>query len=472
MNLALPLKFPNLRLSGNTDVIVMSLLVAALVPVGLLLTDVMNVLALVALPMVILMVMLFVRYPRLWLYTGAVVNYFWVSSGSGEEEITLKEYALVAFIIGGLWIWLFSMVFIKKRRIVRNVGDRVLLTAIFGASMTIVLAMVNDGSTVMNWLREYLLFYTMLYYLPWREHFTERKHIFTFLALTAGVFLVIGGTNLWKYVKAASNVLYAFEVWTSRKSLNTHIFLCATVLCSMGALYASTRKARLGMISLTAFFAVVVLVSFSRGFWISGIIGIMATLWLLDKRKLVLFALYGLIGGIIFIGVVQIVFPDKSVLILKVIQARLASSAQGTKDVSLLSRVYETQAIFSHISYYPFGGTGMGFAFMIFEPLKRNFIRVSFIHNGYLYVWMKLGLPFFFAFYGVWIYMMRKAYVLARNNSDVPLRRILAAGGFGGLVAFTLLNITSSIPEGRDGFYCLSVLYAAINLADSLNNPQ
>ncbi len=453
---------------ANNDAIILSLLVMALVPTAFLLTAWVNVLALVVVPLLILVVMLFVRYPRIWLYTGAVVNYFWISSGKGDAEITLMEYALVAFIIGGLWIWLFGMVFIRKRSIVRNLGDRIFLTIILLASLTFVLALVNDEATALRWLREYLLFYTMLYYLPWREHFTERKHIATFFTLTAGVFIVIGASNLWQYVKAASNIRYAFEVWSSRKSLNTHIFLCATIFCVLGAFFSSTRKARLGMLTLAAFYAVVVVVSFSRGFWISGIFGIMATLWLLEKRTLATFILYGVIGGILFMLAVQIIFPERAALILKVIQARLASSTEGTKDLSVLSRVYETKVVLDYIQRYLLGGAGMGASFLLYEPFERTFNRVSFIHNGYLYIWMKLGLPFFLAFYGAWAYMMRRAYILARQKKNAPLQRILAAGAFGSLVAFTLLNVTSAIPEARDGFYCLSVLFAAIGFAEYL----
>ena len=456
-----------IAITQNADILVLSALAAALVPIALLLTAPVNVLALVAVPLLVLVVMLFVRYPRLWLYTGAVVNYFWISSGKGDVEITLTEYALVAFYIGGLWIWFFAMVFIKKRRIVRNMGDRVLLAAIFGASLNIILALVNDEASALTWLREYLLFFMMLYYFPWREHFTERRHIFTFFALTAGVFIVIGASNLWQYVKAASNVLYAYQVWTSRKLLNTHIFLCATIFCTMATFYASTRKVRLRMLLLTAFYTLVVVVSFARGFWISGIIGIIATLWLFDKRKLALFIFYGAVGATIFISAVQVIFPERASLILKVIQARLTSSAEGTKDLSVLARVYETQTVLNYIVNYTFGGAGMGTRFSVYDPLEHNFTRVVFIHNGYLFAWMKVGLPFFLAFYGVWVYMLRKAYTLARQSTHKPLHRILASGAFGSLFALTLVNVTSAIPEGRDGFYCLSIIYAAIAFAES-----
>lgn len=468
MMLTLPRNSLRDVVSANKDAVMLSLLVMTLVPTALLLTAWINVLVIAVVPILVLVLMLFIRYPRLWLYTGAVVNYFWISSGKGDAEITLIEYALVAFIIGGLWIWLFCMVIIRKRKIVRHWGDRIFLGIILCASLTFVLALTNDEATALRWLREYLLFYTMLYYFPWREHFTERKHIATFFALTAGVFIIIGATNLWQYVKAASNIRYAFEVWSSRKSLNTHIFLCATIFCVLGAFFASTRKARLGMLVLAAFYTVVVVVSFSRGFWISGIIGIMVTLWLLEKRKLAMFMLYGIVGGIIFILAVQIMFPERAALILKVIQARLASSTEGTKDLSVLSRVYETKVVLDYIQRYTLGGAGMGASFLLYEPFERTFNRVSFIHNGYLYIWMKLGLPFFLAFYGAWAYMMRKAYLLAQEKKNAPLQRILAAGAFGSLVAFTLLNITSAIPEARDGFYCLSVLFAAIGFAEYL----
>jgi hypothetical protein len=455
-----PLSLPR----PQTDAVLLSLLAASCAAVAILINP-FAALAVVMLPVLALVIMLFVRYPRVWLYTGAVVNYFWISQGKGDTEITLLEYALVAFYIGGLWIWFFAMVFIKRKRIVRNIADRILLIAIGAASITIVLAFANDESSPLNWVREYLLFSMMLYYFPWREHLTERKHILTFFALTSGVFIGIGVMNLWQYVKAASNVLYAYQVWTSRRTLNTHIFLCAMILGAMGAFFATTRKARLGMLTLTAFYTLVVVVSFSRGFWISGIIGILATLWILDKRKVFVFALYGIIGTVLFVSVVQVMFPERATLILKVIQARLASSTEGTQDLSVLARVFETKAIFDTIGSYPLGGTGLGATIVIYDPLNHIHSRVSFIHNGYLFIWMKLGFAFFLAFYFVWAYMLHRAYRLAKQATQ-PLHRILAGSAFGSLVAFSLLNITSAIPEVRDGFYCLSMLYVAVSFAD------
>ncbi|MCS6809030.1 MAG: O-antigen ligase family protein [Bacteroidota bacterium] len=454
-------------LAQHKDTLAVSAGVASLVVVGLL-VHILPVLVLAAVPIGLLVLTLFIRYPRIWLYTGVLVNYFWISSGKGDEDITLVEYALVAFIIGGLWVWLIGMVIIKRRRILRHTGDYLLLATVVLASGNILLALVNDDATVLRWLREYLLFYTMLYYLPWREHFTERKHIILFFMLIVAVLVAIGASNIWQYVRAASNVQYAFEVWTSRKSLNTHIFLCATILCVMGMLFAATRRVRLGFTFLAAFYTVVVVVSFSRGFWISGILGIVVTLWLLERRALSKFVLYAAVGAIVFAALLQVLFPDRAALIVKVIQARFASSTEGTKDISVLSRVYETQAVLSYIRQYFLGGTGLGTTFLIYEPFERVFIRVSFIHNGYLFVLMKLGLPLFLAFYSAWIYMMRKAYILARQNANAPLQRICAAGAFGSLVAFSLLNITSAIPEGRDGFYCLSVLYACVSFAEYL----
>jgi hypothetical protein len=432
---------------------------------GLMAVDSLFALAAALVPAALLCVLLFVRYPRLWLYSGALVNYFWISTGKGDAEITLKEYALVAFFIGGLWIWFFAMTVVKKRRILRTLADKILFIAILAASLTVLLALANDESSALGWLREWLLFWMLLYYFPWREHFTERKHIATFFALTAGVFVGIGAMNLWQYVQAASNVVYAYQIWASRKMLNTHIFLCAVIFCMMGALYAAARKTRILLALLAAFYALVVVVSFSRGFWISGVVGMALTLWLIDKRKLALFALYACCGALAFIVAVNIVFPDKATFIFKVLQARLASSASGTQDLSVLARVYETQAVLDYIARYPLGGAGMGTFIMVYDPLERVFTRVGFIHNGYLYVLMKLGLPFFLAFYAVWFMTIGRAKRLASAPTDASAR-ILAAGALGGLIAFTLLNITSAIPETRDGFYSLSILYAAVAFAE------
>jgi O-antigen ligase len=225
------------------------------------------------------------------------------------------------------------------------------------------------------------------------------------------------------------------------------------------------------MIGLAGFYALVVVVSFSRGFWISGIFAMVVILWLLDKRKLALFTVYGIIAAILFTLAVQVVFPDKATFIFKVLKARLASSATGTQDLSLLSRVYETKSLLLLLQQYPISGFGLGSTFFAYDPISKTFYTATFIHNGYLYIWLKLGFAFFIAYFAYWAYMMRRAYRIAKTT-NVPMAKILAAGCVASLTAFWLLNVTSSISEGRDGFYCLSMCFAAMSFAEHLSKQE
>jgi hypothetical protein len=445
--------------------LILSVVVMSFVVLGVLVNPLLGMIP-SALALVGLIIAVFVRYPRLWIYMSAFVNYFWVSQGKGDDDISVKEYALVLFIFGGLAIWFFTMIAIRRKRVVRHFGDKLILSAMALSILNLPIALMND-TPPLTWLREWLLFWTMLYYFPWREHLTERKHIQTFFLCHGAVFLFIGGINLYQYVKAASNVLYAYQIWASRKMLNTHIFLCATLFTALGGFYAVRRTTKLLMLGLVSFYALAVIVSFARGFWISAIVAIIVVLWLLDKRKLALFAVYSVIAGFIFVLAVQVVFPDKATFVLKVLKTRFTSSATGTQDVSLLARYYETQALFTELSRYPFSGFGLGSSYRLYNPIANEYNRATFIHNGYLFIWLKLGLPFFIAFYTFWFYMMRRAYQIAKTT-PVPMAKILAAGCVACLTAFWLLNITSSIPEGRDGFYCLSVCFASLGFAECL----
>jgi O-Antigen ligase len=463
--LALPWYSAFVPSSGIGHLMTLSVLLVACVVVGFAFNPFLAAVPL-AVVVVAAVVVLFVRYPRAWIYTTAVLNYFWIAQGKGEDEITLKEYLLVAYLFGGLAVWFVGMLLVKRRRIVRHTGDRLLLVALSLSAFNCVIAVLNDVPVLM-WFREWLIFMMVLYYFPWREHLTERRHITTFLVVNAGVFVVIGAANVYQYVKAASNVLYAYQIWASRKTLNTTIFLSTTILSLLGAFYARARNVRLSMLLLAAFYAVIVVVSFSRGFWISTIVGVLVTLWLFDKRKVALFVLYGTVGLILFVGAVQIVFPDKATFVIKILQMRLGSSADGAKDVSLLARIYETRAVWEHLLQYPFGGVGLGTSFRIYDPMDEVQVTVKFIHNGYLFIWYKLGLPFFVLFYALWFYTMHRAYNVG-SRSRVPLARILAMGTFGCFAAYLLLNITSSVPETRDGFYCLPMCLAFLAFAERL----
>lgn len=413
-----------------------------------------------------LMVMFFIRYPRIWLYFGALLNYFWIAQAKGDTDISAKEYGLVLFYFGGLGIWFFSMIVVQKRRVIRHWGDKMILSALGLSVINLFISLMN-GTPPLTWVREWLLFLNILYYFPWREHLTEERHINIFFVCHATVFIVIGGTNLYQYVKAANNVIYAFQIWTSRKMMNTHIFMCATLFAILSGLYALRGRTKLIMLGLAGFYGVVVVVSFSRGFWLSGIFAIIVILWVLDKRKLALFSLYGMLGAVIFTFAVQIVFPDKAAFIFRVLKMRLASSATGTQDISLLSRYIETQAILALVQQYPLSGFGLGSSFSAYDPIERVRYTAIFIHNGYLYIWVKLGLPFFIAYFSFWAYMTRRAYRVARTTS-LPMAKILASGCAACMTAFWLLNTTSSISEGRDGFYCLSICFASLGFAETL----
>lgn len=295
--------------------------------------------------------------------------------------------------------------------------------------------------------------------------------MYVFFACHAAVFLFIGALNVWQYVKAATNVIYAYQIWASRKMLNTHIFLCLTLFTTLGSLYVREWRTKLLFVGLAGFYALVVVVSFSRGFWISGMFAMFVILWLLDKRKLAWFLLYSIIAAVLFTVAVQVVFPDKATFIFKVLKARFASSATGTQDVSLLSRYYETQSVLRLLGYHWIGGFGLGSPFYAYDPISKTFYTATFIHNGYLFIWLKLGLAFFLAYFVFWAYMMRRAYRVARA-ATTPMVKILTAGCVACLTAFWLLNITSSISEGRDGFYCLSMCFAALGFAESLEERE
>ncbi|TAE25464.1 MAG: O-antigen ligase domain-containing protein [Candidatus Kapaibacterium sp.] len=467
-NTSFPFPFAN-ALPAKSDIrtiAFISLAAAVLVAIGLLVNPILAF-APLALGAGGLLVAFFVRYPRVWLCLGALLNYWWISQGGGDEEITLKEYALVLFYFGGLAIWFFGMCVIQKRRVVRHWADKILLLAIAVSLTNAGLAVLN-GTPILTWVREWLLFWMILYYFPWREHFTEKRHIQALLACHAVVFLAIGGQNLYNYLKASTNMVYAYQIWASRKTLNTHIFMSATVWTVLGGLYAAKRKSQVLMMLLAGFYGVVVVASFSRGFWLSGILALVVCLAVLDPKKLVLFSVYGIIAAVGFTLLVQLIFPDKATFIFNVLKARLLSSSRGTSDVSLLARYYETMSILNQLQQYFLGGNGLGSSFYAYDPIQKHFFTATFIHNGYIFVWLKLGFFFFVSFYSFWFATMIRAYQVARQAAHLPMAKILAAACAACFTGYLFLNITSSMAEGRDGFYCLSMCCAALGCAENL----
>ena len=131
-------------------------------------------------------------------------------------------------------------------------------------------------------------------------------------------------------------------------------------------------------------------------------------------------------------------------IIIDIISAmgdRLASIITATTDLSVRNRMVESAAAMDEILASPIWGYGLGYHFN-FHPLIPYLTPTWYVHNVYLYLWLKLGifgLSAFLIWYGMVLY---HAYLCVRRLSD-PFLHPLVLGIMCIMIAMIPLSITS-----------------------------
>lgn len=409
------------------------------------------------------LIAVFIRNPRLWLYSGTMLLYVWLRSS--DKAVSMLEVGLVVFYLGGLIFW-FGAMLVQRRRILHNFADRlIILVFAFAFCFNGIAAYLHDTSLSM-WVRELLLFTFMLYYFPFREHCSEKHHVTTLLIILAGVIFALGIQNIQRYMYAANNALYAFELLHSRVSMNETIFLGAAVFSIVFLLHTRNIVAKLVLLFLAVYNTGVLLASFSRGPWLALLIGIGLVFIWVSKRQKIAIMLYVTASSILIVVAISLLFGDLGPLIIRTLETRFASSTKATSDVSVGSRLAESEAALELISTYPLSGTGMGSRLTYPDPISRRTVHVYFVHNGYLFLALKLGVPLTLLFFlGLFLYVWR-GYSAVGTLVKGTFYHSLSVAATSTLCAVLFLTIPANQFIVRDGLFFLALYIALISIAD------
>ncbi len=408
-----------------------------------------------------LVVMVLVRYPRVWLNCVALSTFYWFNDKS--DDVTALEVLLVGFYLGTLLLWFAMQFLITRKKLLRNSADKAIALFCSLLPFNLCIALFNDISLV-EWLRASLLIMFVLYYFPLREYLESDRHIIIFVLCLCISFLIMGAITVQNYVKAASNAVYAFQIVSSRIRNNEIVAVCASVCSAMAFVVLRKPLHRIVALSLTAFFIGVLIGSFSRGFWLGFLVGMLLLVFHFrpeEKRFLVIS--FG-ISFIVMTVVLFTMFGRAGELALRVLGTRFTSSTIGKRDLSVQSRLNESTVVVQQILEHPLTGTGAGSRYNFFEPFVRHTYNVTFIHNGYLFMLHKYGFPMTILWYYAMFWYLWKGW-RRLPQLRAPLYRFVGFGGFATFCAAMIVNNTSSQFESRDGTFIASFMIAFISIA-------
>lgn len=286
------------------------------------------------------------------------------------------------------------------------------------------------------------------------------------LHVVAGCVLALGvaaaAQNAFNTSRALSSATEIWQIVDVRVAYG-EMALTASMILSVALLFAH-RGSWLGRASLVGLFGILtagMILTKSRGFWVAVLLGLGVFAIILqdrDRRRMLTMAAT---GGMAFIGLALLVAGQYAVLIATGIAKRfLTISTAGSADPSLINRFTESAAAWARIKESPILGHGWGVEYSYYSIIAEGTMRWAYVHNGYLGIWLKIGLWGLGLVLWVWVGAISAGARAARDQRQPALARGLGGAAAATLVAFLLVANTSPPLENADQVMVLLVVWA------------
>lgn len=213
--------------------------------------------------------------------------------------------------------------------------------------------------------------------------------------------------------------------------------------------FARSRRERVLLAGLTVLSLAGEFVSFQRTAWVATLVALAVGVALMRagrRRRLVGWIAVLLVAGLVAVSAVNAVSSRRVGSPVSAAVSRLHSVLAFRNDVSAGRRVNEWDAATNEIERHPLGGIGLGSSITFFDPefsTESNhygfFTTQYYIHNSYLWLALKLGLPgliVFLLLLGVAAANGVRAYRVRSHPRLTPLV-------LGGLVSLVVLAVQS-----------------------------
>lgn len=384
--------------------------------------------------------------------------------GRQIEEILYALY-LVSYIV----VWHVRYRLLAGRPWTACRADQLLLGFFIWMGITLPLTVVFGGSLGAQFSELYAWFSFLLYWPIKHAVATRPNGLRTVLlgVLAIGIFVFV--RNVLTYVEILSSATQAWQVIKGRAVMNESLLMVPAFIALVGFIYSDSWRYRLlSGIGFGLFFTGLILTQ-SRGYWAAFLIANMVLFFVIPWRYKKKIVVSGGMAGIIAAVIGLLFFGDVIVLIAAGLWERLSSMGMAaTRDISLINRFLESGAVWERIQTNPILGHGMGVPFRFFDITWEYSMNRAFIHNGYISIWYKFGLPGILLFLGFLGNTVWRAFrlVLCDLPENMSLNRVALLAALGSLLAFVVSTNTSNAFIMSDTILMLAALTGMVHGTD------
>ena len=395
------------------------------------------------------------RYPLLNL---SVVLALSVVTIGQEVGIQLTEVVYGPYYLLYLAHWYATRLLVYREPVAPHWGDRCLAAFFVGLALSASLTALHGGA-LSNYVSEASAWAMLGFYFPVREAVVRYRHggVVVF-GLLVWITLFVALRNLSNYQELIAAAVVA-EVAGGRRVDMSNAVLMAGAMVLIGA-FAAARRGWPVVAAGAALLPVVLalLITQSRALWVVTVIG--AALAFVfgrgaQRTRVLALAGVGTFGAAVLLFAIA---GDRADAVVAGFTRRFLSLGRSTRDISLLSRIYEAEAVWDRVVRNPVLGYGIAVPYTVYDIITQKTYDLSYIHNGFTALAYKFGVWGVALVLGAWASLIGRALRAFRRASAGSVEGAAALGCFLMLTALVVLSNTSNPFHNGDSLLMLGVV--------------
>lgn len=397
---------------------------------------------------------LIAKNPKYWLYLVFLTSPMYLISN--EKDFDVSDAMSAVLWIGGLFVWLFYHVLIHRKKLVEDISDWFFIFFYLCMILNFFVAVLNENDLEI-WIRTGARFTIPLLYFPIKDHFRTKSEFRQLLKVLLISFLGLSLYMLYLSAVMVQDVKNAWELGGLLRLNQGLIGVSILTITAVTLFQKGWNKLTLALILVP--FIIVFMVSLSRIFWIGLIIGIFYSIFFLPKsqRKVIFIAF-----SVIFLSAIIAVFVflgDKASFILSLYLDRFSSIGNFMEDQSFLVRFDEYKYAIREIIQNPWAGNGFSHKISYYNKLTSTNWITNNVHNGYILITMRFGIPLALIYYSVIVYKFVKS-INYLKISKYSLEKMVLLGLSAGYLLMFVSNFLTASFMTRDGDLLVALMFA------------
>jgi O-antigen ligase len=435
--------------------------VAVITALGILALQELTGFVLIALALV--PVALFTAYKHKGVIAYGLV-FFALLTFDQDSGTNIREALYYAYIAGVVAIMVPWLALTGQWRLRHGVDKAYLVLLIF-VGYGIVLGFFTGGF-MKNRIDDITLMFPILTYFVLRDQMVDDKVVRNILIVLVVMMLFIALRNIRNYQQILLEAVMDWQVQKARVAKNEIFLMAGAVGFFILQAYQTKWIPRLFYLGVFGFMFAGLILTQSRGYWLAFAVSVGVFMLFSDRSARVRALITSTLLGFVAITIAFTVYYSATLLVLENLAYRLSLTGGSQMDPSLLERVLETQSVWDLVKLNPFAGYGFGYVYQRYGVISGYWTHTSYVHNGYLAVWFKMGLFGMLAAITYLIMIARTGYRVFKAATS-PFARITALIILCQVIGMMLVNITSPQFLGFDSMLLLAVMGAMVaSLAD------